>query len=230
LLLLHTGLRRGEATALRWSHVFLEAPKPYLEIDVTYSAEARRAAQRGQRQYPIDGLVAPKTRHSRRRVWLSPEAADTLRELARLRRERAFRARRELSPFVFVGPRSGTRVDPAITNKVFATAIAAIGLAHWRPAFTVHDLRHTFATVHLGRWRSPLAWVSAMLGHKKQSTTLDIYSKWLPEDDPVDHAAAMPRVPAGEAKVAPGAGVAAIDAIVTPNRGVLTPRRRQSRR
>ena len=42
------------------------------------------------------------------------------------------------------------------------------------PVITFHDLRHTFATTCFERGMSP-KWVSAMLGHSKLSTTLDIY-------------------------------------------------------
>jgi integrase len=234
VVLFHTGLRRGEAIALKWTEVFLEAPRPYVKVAATFSRAARAAAQRGNRKQPIDGLVLPKTKAALRKVYLSPDAVAVLRDLARTRHARALRERRPASPYVFVGPVSGTRLEPTTMNKVFAALIRAIGLATWRPRFTIHDTRHTFATVHLGKLRSPLGWVSAMLGHTKKSTTLDIYSRWMPEDDPVDYAGALTRTPAAEAgeeaKAEAGARVVSIGAILAPAGGVLAPKQRRSRR
>jgi integrase len=192
LLLCHTGLRRNEATGLQWASVHLDVPQPYLVVEVTFSAAARRAAQRGQRQQPITGLTSPKTKKSKRKVWLSATCVEMLRALARTRREVALRNRRPLSPFVFVGPVSGTRIEGAVVDKIFRTVLQAIGLADCEPRFTVHCLRDTFATRHIGPLKSPLGWVSAMLGHTKKSTTLDIYDKWMDQDDPVNYADRMP--------------------------------------
>lgn len=192
LLLCHTGLRRNEATGLQWASVHLDEPQPYLVVEVTFSAAARRAAQRGQRKQPITGLVSPKTARSKRKVWLSAACVTMLRELARTRREVALRNGRPLSPWVFVGPVSGTRIEGAVVDKIFRTVLQAIGLAESEPRFTVHCLRDTFATRHLGLLKSPLAWVSAMLGHTKKSTTLDIYTKWVDADDPTNYADRMP--------------------------------------
>lgn len=192
VLLFNTGLRRGEATGLTWNRVFLDTPKPYLRVEQTFSAAARRAARRGDRQHPVDGLTPPKTPGSVRKVWLNPEAVEVLRGLWRVRKVRAFREQRE-QPFVFVGPVSGGRIEAAVVNKVFETAVAAIGRADYRPRFTMHCTRDTFATVHLEVLKTPLGWVSAMLGHQHKSTTLDIYSRYLPDNDPVDHARSLMR-------------------------------------
>ena len=52
--------------------------------------------------------------------------------------------------------------------------LASIAKSSGVPVITFHDLRHTFATTCFERGLSP-KWVSAMLGHAKLSTTLDIY-------------------------------------------------------
>jgi integrase len=208
LLLCHTGLRRNEATGLQWASVHLDAPQPHLVVEVTFSAAARRAAQRGQRQQPITGLVSPKTKRSKRKVWLSADCVAMLRNLGRTRREVALRQGRPLSPWVFVGPVSGTRIEGAVVDKIFRTVLQAIGLGDCEPRFTVHCLRDTFATTHLTR-RSPLGWISAMLGHTKKSTTLDIYTQWVDADDPTNYAdrISSPQPPPApreaEAKVTP---------------------------
>jgi hypothetical protein len=47
-------------------------------------------------------------------------------------------------------------------------------------AHTIHDLRDTFATLHLLKDPGRLFWVSWMLGHRQTSTTLNRYTKWVP--------------------------------------------------
>ena len=45
--------------------------------------------------------------------------------------------------------------------------------------FTVHSLRHTFATLHLEQDAGRLLYVSRQLGHSSISITADVYAKWL---------------------------------------------------
>ena len=45
--------------------------------------------------------------------------------------------------------------------------------------FTVHRLRHTFATLHLEADQGRLLYVSRQLGHSSISITADVYAKWL---------------------------------------------------
>ena len=53
--------------------------------------------------------------------------------------------------------------------------------------FTVHCLRHTFATLHLEADQGRLLYVSRQLGHSSIAITADVYAKWL---KPTDKAAA----------------------------------------
>jgi len=53
--------------------------------------------------------------------------------------------------------------------------------------FTVHSLRHTFATLHLEADQGRLLYVSRQLGHSSIAITADVYAKWL---KPTDKAAA----------------------------------------
>jgi site-specific recombinase XerD len=84
------------------------------------------------------------------------------------------------SPYVFVTDR-GARIlsDSATAERVFDRGMAAIGLAD--KGHTIHDLRDTFATMHLLKDPGRLYWVSWMLGHKKVSTTTDRYTKYVPQ-------------------------------------------------
>ena len=49
--------------------------------------------------------------------------------------------------------------------------------------FTVHCLRHTFATLHLEADQGRLLYVSRQLGHASISITADVYAKWLKPTD-----------------------------------------------
>ncbi|TMA89191.1 MAG: hypothetical protein E6J77_07785 [Deltaproteobacteria bacterium] len=53
--------------------------------------------------------------------------------------------------------------------------------------FTVHCLRHTFATLHLEADQGRLLYVSRQLGHSSIAITADVYARWLM---PTDKAAA----------------------------------------
>ncbi len=56
---------------------------------------------------------------------------------------------------------------------------------------TIHDLRHTYATLHLMAGRS-MDWVKQQLGHSSITVTIDLYRHWLPSSgmenayDPLD--------------------------------------------
>ena len=71
----------------------------------------------------------------------------------------------------------GTPVNPTnLRNRSFAPLLARAGLRRVR----FHDLRHTCATLLLGRNVNPKI-VSEMLGHASVSITLDTYSHVLPD-------------------------------------------------
>jgi integrase len=124
------------------------------------------------------GLIfeEPKTEKSRRSIRLAPAV------VAALKAHRKRQAETRLA----VGPlwRDG--------DLVFCTGIGtpidsrALGLDYDRmiekselPRIRLHDLRHTFATIGLGKNIHPKV-MSEMLGHSKIALTLDVYSHALP--------------------------------------------------
>lgn len=48
------------------------------------------------------------------------------------------------------------------------------------PYVTLHELRHTFASIMLHEWRAPPAIVSKMMGHKSIAFTFDLYGHLIP--------------------------------------------------
>lgn len=174
LTLARTGMRRGEAAALKWSTVHLDRTPPRARLEQSYSPSARAAAE-----HQTDGDISLKGKRPHE-IDLAADVVEVLRALARTRREDALKHRRTMSPYVFLTPR-GARVlsDSGTAERIFARGMTALDLA--RHGHTLHDLRDTFATSHLSQDPARLFWVSWMLGHRQTSTTLNRYTKWVPQ-------------------------------------------------
>lgn len=78
---------------------------------------------------------------------------------------------------VFLGPRSGKRLQVWTVSHHFPRLLERAGLPHMR----VHDLRHAFATRAISRGAS-LRTVADILGHSRPSITTDVYAHAVPED------------------------------------------------
>ncbi len=162
-MLLYTGLRRGEAIALRWKNIDLIR----LELYVVESA------YRIRKEFIIK---EPKTLHSKRAVSLSPSLATLLREY----REDQELMRKQMGStlnnedFVFSWP-DGRPMDPDVVTQAFHRIAGQAGLKNIR----LHDLRHTHATLMLKAGVHPKV-VSERLGHANIGITLDTYSHVLP--------------------------------------------------
>jgi integrase len=68
-------------------------------------------------------------------------------------------------------------LDESRVSKVFRRALVKAGLAHRR----VYDCRHTFAALLLSAG-APLVYVAAQLGHRKPTTTLRYYARYIPSE------------------------------------------------
>lgn len=158
-----TGMRQGELLALRWSDVDLERT----------TAAVRRSLQRTP-EGPV--FTPPKSARSRRQVLLTPTA------IAALRRHRIRQAEDRLAAgsawddqeLVFANT-VGRPLDGPTVTKAFQAALVRANL----PRIRFHDLRHTAATLLLGRGIHPKI-VSEQLGHSQIAITLDLYSHVTP--------------------------------------------------
>ena len=157
-LILGTGLRRGEALALRWTGARLDRGEATIKGSLV-----RRDEQ----------LVVADTKslRSRRTVSLSPSMVQFLsRHHARQTLERRAAANlREDTGFVFV-TELGRPPDPRNLRRATTLAFKKAGL----PPVGVHRLRHTYATIALLRG-VPIHVVSRNLGRSSISITADIY-------------------------------------------------------
>jgi integrase len=103
--------------------------------------------------------------------------AALLRAQIAIERERHFKAER---PFEWLfSSRDGKPLDETRVRKRWKAAVKAAGLSD---RFTVHSLRHSYASQMLMKG-APITWVSQQLGHASVQTTLDYYAWALPQGD-----------------------------------------------
>ena len=161
---LHTGMRIGEVAGLQWGDV--DWASKFIEV---------------KRQSVMKDIADLKTSNARRRVDLSDEMLETLKNLRRQRQEEAMRkGKNEISEWIFPTEDGGFMDKTAIDNmraRIFKKTIRRAGLRHFR----IHDLRHTFASQLLCNGANIL-YVSQQLGHSSPVITMKIYAKWIPKE------------------------------------------------
>ena len=158
-VMLETGLRIGEAAALRWDHVDLEGRRIHI-----------RASYRRALSGPI--VSPPKTKRGRRTIPLNDAALAALR--AQRQHVRAMEARATVwttNDLVFPN-RLGRPLRQDKTLQEFKQVQLGAGIAQPR---RLHDLRHTFATLLYARDVNPRA-VQELLGHSRIEMTMDLYT------------------------------------------------------
>jgi integrase len=163
-LLVHTGLRRGEALALQWSDVDLD--RGLLRVRGTLSR--------------IDGrlvVTEPKTAKSKRFVPLSEPARRLLDDVhaAQAEERRAAGSAWHQTGYLFT-TEFGEPCDPRNAFRALRAAATKAGL----PQAGLHTLRHSAASVLLTRG-VPLKVVSELLGHSSIAITGDIYGHVSPD-------------------------------------------------
>jgi integrase len=166
ILAVTTGMRQGELLALKWADVDLE--QGALTVRATLQTEKGGGFMFAQ----------PKTARSRRRIVLTATAVESLRQ------HRVRQAEERL----WVGP-AWDDLGLVLTNAIgrpldgvhvlrrnLRPLLAKVGL----PPIQFHDLRHSAATLFLGKGVHPKV-VAEVLGHSQVSITLDVYSHVLPD-------------------------------------------------
>ncbi len=163
-LLVNTGLRRGEALALKWR-------------DVNFDKRTMRVRGTLSR---VDGeltVTPPKSGHSDRTLPLSQPAVEVLRSVKvrqAVERLRAGNVWQETG-FVFT-TEFGTPCDPRNALRALKAAAKAAAL----DGVGLHTLRHSAASVMLTNG-VPLKVVSELLGHSGIAITADVYGHVSPE-------------------------------------------------
>jgi integrase len=164
VLAITTGLRRGELLGLRWDDA---------DLDQGTLRVGRALVREGGRQV----VGETKTRRGRRRVNLTPRTVVALKA----HRKRQLEHRVKLADLyedqgLIFASESGTPLNPEnLVKRSFKPLLERAGL----PEIRFHDLRHTCATLLLGRCVHPKI-VQELLGHATIAMTLDTYSHYLP--------------------------------------------------
>jgi integrase len=159
-LVLSTGLRRAELAGLRWRDVTLDRLPPVLAVRTTRTTAGHAVVEHD-----------PKTKSSRRVVHLDSGTVDILRhhhEAMAVEAEK--RGEPTVFEYVFVDE-FGDPYHPAQLTRDLHSLQHRAGL----PEITLHDLRHTAATVALLAGVHPKV-VSERHGHASTQITLDRYS------------------------------------------------------
>ncbi|PPF72097.1 site-specific integrase [Rathayibacter sp. AY1E6] len=158
-LIAYTGMRRGEALALRWEDV--DALEDVLFVRGTLSRAGGQLIR-----------TEPKTARSRRRIPLSAPARAALRaQRVRQAGDRAaFGDAWKDHGLVFAAELGGP-AEPGNVSRAFRTAAAKSG---FDGSVGLHALRHSAATLMLIAG-VPLTEVSRVLGHSSIAITADVY-------------------------------------------------------
>jgi len=153
--IVYTGLRPGEACALRWTDLDL----------VNGTVSVQRAVTRGQGGSAI--LAEPKTTKSRRTVPMLCGLRDALVKHLDWQRERNL----DTANFVFTN-QDGAMLRPwTFNNRDLRRTLKAAKIT--KPV-TLYNFRHTFGTLHV-RAGTPLKVVSDLMGHSTIQQTANTY-------------------------------------------------------
>ena len=166
-LLATTGCRRGEGCALRWKDVLWDTGELLIRRNIAHVGR---------------DIVEKSTKtHQSRRVAIDASTLDLLRQHQLRCWELALRVGVRLDDDAFLfseEPDFATPWRPDVCTNRFGRLRATLGLESVR----LHDLRH-FTATELGQSGTPVATISARLGHRDKATTLNIYSHTLPATD-----------------------------------------------
>jgi integrase len=162
-----TGCRRAEGLALRWNDIDWKGSQLTISHSLTM----------------VDSVVVEKDTktHQARRLILD---SGTIRELQSLRNRNDERARTcgslvAETAYLFTSDAEGKQPwRPDVATNRFGRLCKSEGVSGVR----LHDLRHYVAT-NLGAAGTPIATISARLGHRDKATTLNVYQHTLPAQD-----------------------------------------------
>lgn len=168
VVLLSTGMRRGELMGLQWGDIDLDAGKLRVERAV------EKTRTHGLR------LKAPKTRHGRRIISLPASAVEVLKHHRKAQLELRVAVglgRLAAEAFVF-GTLEGKPRDPDRITQDWKRYTAARGL----PRVTLQALRHSHASALIAAGTDPVV-VSRRLGHGSPVVTMAVYAHLFDRSD-----------------------------------------------
>ena len=155
--ILQTGLRTGELVGLKWKDVDLKSKT----IQIRRSMEYRYSAKKWR-------IGEPKSKSGYRTIPLTEEAVTILKK-QKEKNKRISEISTEWEEFVFLC-RKGTPVK----NSTYDTALFKICDKAKIPRFSMHILRHTFATRCIEAGMKPKI-LQMLLGHSNIGITMNLY-------------------------------------------------------
>ena len=170
----NTGMRRGELLGLRWDAIDIQQRR--LSVNRAVVSVAARPQESGG-----------KTRNSPRTIDLD---IATLQVLAQWRQRQTDELGRSEDAMQLHTKPDGNLIHPQTLSQAFERTVATTTL----PPISLHDLRHTHATLLL-KAGVPLKVVSERLGHSSPAFTMTTYQHVLPgmQADAADTFAALLR-------------------------------------
>lgn len=161
ILLITTGMRRGEVCGLQDSNVNLDTGMIYIRTTL-------------QRYNGKLNLTVTKNHRSERPIALLPEVIPILKQYMTLKQ----RLKRELgekwcnNDFFCVWLDDGREIKPEYLSRTFKKIMKELG---FDSQLSLHDLRHSHATILMEEGKHPKI-VQERLGHTTIKTTMDTYS------------------------------------------------------
>lgn len=158
MILLTTGIRRGECFGLQWKDVDLENKLITIERTVSYTKQSGVT------------VSSPKTAASLRVVPITNKLIEILMSY-----RKEFSADFEINNSMFLFPSDKspyTPHDPTYLTKHMSRFMKKTGMQNMSP----HDLRHTCASLLL-QSGADIKSVQDILGHADAATTLNFYAK-----------------------------------------------------
>lgn len=155
--LAYTGLRRGELLGLEWSDIDFE--NRTLRVERTLVRISGKLSTQ-----------SPKTKKSRRVVTLDPRTIEILKNWRLKQKKILFKKGTGKTEIVFSNTLGGYLMESRLRNE-----LRSFLLKFDLPLITVHDLRHTHASL-LFEAGVEAKQIADRLGHSKIQTTLDMYT------------------------------------------------------
>ena len=156
ILILNTGIRIGEALALRTKNDF-DLNKRLMTIDSNMSYVKTRNEDGKQYEFKE---VSTKTKNGRRIIPLNDAAYEAVLHLMELNGDKEF----------LLSTSQGKLILPYCLERSFKCCVKAAGIA----ACGIHTLRHTYASM-LFKEKVDVKIISSLLGHSGIRVTYDTY-------------------------------------------------------